>query len=67
MTVQTVVLRDNAGKIIGRLDLQNNGDKMLRDFQGRILGRYHASTNLTTDFRGNIVGRGDVLTMLLKP
>ena len=66
MTIQTITLRDNMGKIIGRVDLQNNGDKMLRDFEGRILGRYIKSTNLTLDFSGKIIGRGDVLTMLLR-
>ena len=62
----TTLIRDRDGKIIGRLDVQSNGDKLLRDFSGHILGRYKASSNLTLDFNGRIVGRGDCLTMLLR-
>ena len=61
-----VLLRDKGGKIIGDLKTEPNGDKVLRDGQGYILGTYKKSTNLTKDFQGYIVGQGDVLGMLLR-
>ena len=61
-----VLLRDKSGKIIGDLKTESNGDKILRDDRGYILGTYKKSTNLTKDFNGYIVGQGDVLGMLLK-
>ena len=42
-------LRDNRGKIIGKVDILSNGNKVLFDDKGKTLGRYNASTNLTTD------------------
>ncbi len=59
-------LRDFNGTIIGWMETESNGDQTLRDFPGRILGRYEKSSNTTRDFYGRIVGRGNVLTMLLK-
>lgn len=64
--VSKVLLRDKTGKIIGDLKTEPNGNKVLRDGNGFILGYYIKSMNLTKDFRGFIVGQGDVLGMLLK-
>lgn len=59
-------LRDNNGKIIGKVDIQSNGNKTLFDNNGKILGRYYASTNQTRDNNGYIVGYCDVLLTLLR-
>lgn len=59
-------LRDRNGFIIGKVEVLRNGDKMLMDRNGHILGKYLSKTNLTIDYYGHIVGRGDVLTMLLR-
>lgn len=64
--VSRVLLRDKTGKIIGDLKTEPNGNKVLRDGSGYILGYYIKSMNLTKDYRGYIVGQGDVLSMLLK-
>lgn len=61
-----ILLRDYQGKIIGRIEVSPNGKKTLIDFYGKILGTYDPKTNITKDFYGYIVGRGDCLTMLLK-
>ena len=61
-----ILLKDKMGKIIGDLKIEPNGDKVLRDYNGNILGTYKKSMDLTKDFYGNIVGYGDVLTVLLR-
>jgi len=34
-------------------------DKVVRDFYGRILGRYDSNQDVTRDFYGRIVSKGD--------
>ena len=60
-----ILLRDKNGRIIGDLKIESNGNKVLRDDKGFILGTYNSTTNLTKDFYGYIVGQGDVLSILL--
>lgn len=58
-------LRDFQGRIIGYIETYPNGNKRLTDFHNRILGTYEKSLNVTKDFYGRIVAKGDCLTMLL--
>ena len=58
-------LRDFHGRIIGYVETYPNGNKRLTDFHNRILGTYDKSLNVTKDFYGRIVAKGDCLTMLL--
>lgn len=58
-------IRDFYGRIIGWVYEDNNGNKKLTDFQGRVKGKYDKATNTTRDFYGRIVARGDQLSMLL--
>lgn len=59
-------LQDWTGKIIGFVDYESNGDKTLRNFEMQILGKYISSRDITQDFYGRIVGKGDILMTLLK-
>ena len=59
-------IREWNGKIIGSYETDSQGRIVLRDFQGRILGRYDARENKTRDFQGRIVGQGNTLGMLLR-
>ncbi len=59
-------LRDFSGTIIGWLEEDSNGNQTLRDFPGRILGTYDKNSNTTREFSGRVIGRGNILTMLLK-
>lgn len=55
------------GKIIGFIDEDTvTGDKVARDFYGRILGRYTKRLDLTKDFYGRQIARGDRLLMLIQ-
>lgn len=58
-------IKDWQGKILGFMETENNANKVLRDFYGRILGKYDKSLNVTRDFYGRQVGKGDVSMTLL--
>ena len=59
-------IKDWQGKILGFIETESNGNKVLRDFYGRILGKYDKSLDVTRDFYGRHVGKGDVLMTLLR-
>lgn len=59
-------IRDFYGKIIGYIITKPNGDKEVRDFYRRVLGRYDKALDVTRDFYGVIVAKGDCCGMLLK-
>lgn len=52
-------VKDWTGKVIGSIDTQPNGDKIVRDFYGRVKGTYVKRLNITKDFYGHQVGKGD--------
>ena len=59
-------LSDNRGRPIGQLFTEANGDKLLLDAQGRKLGTYHKSSNITLDRTGQLVSyHSDQLLRLL--
>ena len=59
-TIQTFT-----GQIIGYIKTLPNGDKEVRTFTGKILGYYRRERNVTTDFIGQILYRGDMSAALL--
>ena len=58
-------VREFNGRIIGFIDTLPSGDKEVRDYSGRLLGRYDKKNNLVRDFSGRILYRGDQSSMLL--
>ena len=60
-----IEIKDFYGRVIGTIENMPNGDKTVRDFYGKILGFYKKSSNVTTDFYGRIVARGEACSMLL--
>jgi hypothetical protein len=52
------------GKIIGSIETDAYGNKTIRDFYGKILGRYIKSLDVTRDFRGKLIAKGDQSAML---
>ena len=63
---QEVKIKDFYGKIIATVETNSRtGDKRIRDFYGKILGTYDAGLDVTRDFYGAIVAKGDALTMLI--
>ena len=64
--MQRIPLKDSSFRIIGYVDIAENGDKTLRNEKFQILGYYKAKRDITQDSRFMIVGRGDILTSLLR-
>ena len=62
---KTITLKDPQFRIIGYIDVADNGDKTLKDPSFRILGYYTASTDTTKDATFRVVGYGDMLAALL--
>lgn len=59
-------IRDWTGKILGFIEVDSvTGDKKIRDFYGRVLGKYNKRLNITQDFYGRQVAKGDNLMLLL--
>ena len=58
-------IREFSGVIIGYLEHESNGDIIVRDFSGRNLGKYEASSDTTKDFYGRILYRGNMAAALL--
>ena len=60
------IIRDFRGNIIANIEIRSNGDKIVRNFHGQILGTYNAATNITRDFYGNVAAKGECLGLLIK-
>lgn len=58
-------IRTFSGQTIGYIRTLSNGDKEVRNFTGKILGFYRKSRDVTTDFAGQILYRGDMSAALL--
>ena len=59
-------IRDFYGRIIGYIETdERTGNKTGRDFYCRILGTWDKNLNVTRDFYGRIVARGDALSGLI--
>lgn len=54
------------GVIIGIIETKENGDQLARDFSSRmILGYYIKSRDVTTDFYGRVVSRGNTVVSFI--
>lgn len=60
-----ITIRNFSGQIIGHIKTLPNGDKEVRNFQRQILGYYRKSRDVTTDFGGMVLYRGDMSMALL--
>ena len=54
------------GKTVATVEQFQNGDAVIRDFYGKVLGRYTAHDNRTRDFYGRVVATGNALTSLIE-
>ena len=52
-------IRDFYGRILGSIETDTNGNKVAKDFYGRRLGTYDKKSNMTRDFYGRIIAKGD--------
>ena len=58
-------LKDRLGKVIGRIVTQSDGKLVLYSRFSERLGTYNPRDNVTKDRLGRVVGKGNLLTMLL--
>ena len=65
MLVTKECIRDRSGRILGWIETDHLGNKLVRDFMGHTKGRYKKVGNVTLDFYGKIVSYGDVTASLL--
>ncbi len=61
---EKITVKDWTGKIIGFIDVEKNGAKTVRNFHGKILGKYDPRFNITQDFHGRRIAQGDQSSML---
>ena len=57
--VNTTYVRDVAGKILGIIEEDDEGNQRCRAFSGQVLGYYDKKANVTRAFNGRIITRGN--------
>ena len=63
--INKVPIREFSGKIIGFLESDAKGNQQVRDFSLKILGFYDKTNDVTRDFYGKIITRGNTVIGLL--
>ena len=63
--MEIMTIRDRSRMIIGKIETDSNGDRVAKDFSGRILGRYIRSRDVTTDFCGTVLYYGDMVACFI--
>lgn len=58
-------LKKPNGEVRGRIDSQSDGSQRLYAKNGEYLGEYRASSDSTHSRNGSMVGRGNLLSVLL--
>ena len=63
---RTETIKDFAGRYIAIFTYEDNGDIKVQDWSSRmILGYYRKSRDVTTDFHGRVLYRGNAVGMLI--
>ena len=58
-------LRDKSGKLLGKIKVVG-GKLEIRDSTGRLKGKYDPKTDQTRNDNNTLIGKGNLLSMLLK-
>jgi hypothetical protein len=58
-------IRDRAGNVVGSIEVQPNGDEILRDAQNEVRGYYDAEGDFTRDAEKQIVAKGNKLRSMI--
>lgn len=63
---KTEYIKNFQQQILGTVDTLESGDQVARDFPSmKILGYYRKSRDVTTDFFGRIIAKGNCITSLI--
>lgn len=65
VSISRQAIRSFNGRTLGYIDTLPNGDKEIRDSSGRYLGKYDKRLDVTKDYAGRLLYRGDQSSMLL--
>jgi hypothetical protein len=60
------VLRDAFGQLLATIESDRNDNLVIKDYMGKILGTYDKKKNITKNYLGQIVGTGNLLTLLIR-
>lgn len=52
-------VREFSGKIIGWIETDNQGNQIIRAFSGRMIAKYDKQSDVTRDFYGKIISKGN--------
>ena len=58
--MKRVQIKKPNGNLVGYYEIEDNGDKTIRDYTEKILGYYSKSFDRTMDYRRSIIAYGDV-------
>lgn len=65
--IQRDKIKDWTGRLIGIIETDTvTGNKVVKDWHGKIKGKYIKRLNVTQDFYGRQVAKGDQCAMLLR-
>ena len=60
-----ITVKDSMGIVQGFIEINERGDRVVRDSLGRYLGRYDVLSNSTLDSMGRFLYKGDQASLLL--
>lgn len=58
-------LRGKSNEYLGEIEIDNNGKQIIRDKSNTYKGSYDPRSDETRDAKNALVGKGNLLTMLL--
>lgn len=61
-----IAIKDWQGRVQGYIDERPNGDKYVSDWRGVQQGRYIKAQDVTKDFYGRVIAKGDMASALIK-
>lgn len=59
------VIKDFYNRIIGYVDIEDDGFEVGKNFYNQIVAKYDPKRNVTLDFYNRIVGRGNLVRALI--
>jgi len=63
--LKTETIKDKNNNIVGTIETDYKGHKILRDKEGKIIAYYYPMTDTSKDEYHNDIGKGDILKTLL--
>ena len=63
--MKTEDIREFSGRIIARVTTDDQGNKIIRNFVGTVLGTYDKKNDVTREFSGRVIAHGDATASLI--